>query len=565
MRMPFAKTALASVLTLLTAANTGSAQTGRASLGPSDLGSPQWADAPVSAPGGPGAGWEAGPIGVPGAMFQPQYGTMPPQALYPPNAPNTMNPWPAISPFEPPNVSYTQHQNKRGLWFRDTVHRKTDYEFSMEYIRTSFEQPRDTLIGSTFEPYATAADGSLDPFIPIIQSYGLAPTSGQYDNSTVRIFPGANPYPFLLISAAPIVKLAIVDGTLFPIHTLGALEGGLDSNGVRLRYGAMHEDGTGWSASGFWANETPMQFSRGLDNVNGIPITQLIAINNPAIMFVRNGGLPLIYSDDLFGGDHVPGYLGETQKYDLLYRLKYDTTGAGAELNHYTGLMHKGENTRVTSFVGARYFLLNENFSFHGIDSGLGYEFELDPEDEFFLRPDPGSILFDHPLMHSRLNSNVESHMAGAQGGFRVDIGHHGAFHVWTQTTGGLLANYESLEITGDNIGVAGQLERFDMHDGVQFLDNSFRDKERHTHVSPLFEQSIFADIRLKHVMPFLKKSYLLEEAQFRVGYTFTWIGYISRPGSSINWQGFPRFPSVKVNRENFTMNQMTLGLTFPY
>ena len=132
MRMPTAKTALAGILTLLLTVTTAPAQTGRVSLGPSDL-------------------------GVPGAGFQPQYGTMPPQALYPPQAPHTMNPWPEVSPFHPPNVSYTQHQNKNGLWFKEAVQRKTDYEFGVEYILTSFEQPKDRLVG--VEP--SAADSPV--------------------------------------------------------------------------------------------------------------------------------------------------------------------------------------------------------------------------------------------------------------------------------------------------------------------------------------------------------------------------------------------------------------------
>ncbi|MCA9055249.1 MAG: hypothetical protein KDA75_15520, partial [Planctomycetaceae bacterium] len=558
MRMPSAKTALAGVLTLLTAVTSASAQTGRVSLGPADLGQPQWANAPSGGAFVPGPG-PGGPTGVPGAMFQPQYGTMPPQALYPPQAPNTMNPWPEVSPFHPPNVKYTQHTNKKnGLWYKEAVHRKTDYEFGIEYILTSFEQPKDRLVGSNFQPLITQQDGDLIGQGPVIYTYGLAQTPSP--NTASFVFPGANPFPFILQNDLA-TRVAIEDGTLFPIHTLGALEGGLDSNGIKLRWGMMNEDGTGWSASGFFAPETTMQFQRGTDNVFGVPITQTMLVASSgfpsemsALIFARIGGLPLIYSDDLYAFDHVGGFLGETQKFDLLYRLQYDTSAAGTDLNRYTGILKKTDNMKVTSFVGARYFHLAENFSFRGLDSGLGYDFGDDPDDPEFLRPDNTSIVVDYPLLDARLNSAVESHMAGAQAGFRVDIGHKGAFHVWTQTTGGLLGNYETLEVNGNNIGVASIGARPDMHDGLpsdppipngQFLDNSFRDKERHTHVSPLFEQSLYADIRLRSILPFLKKSYLLEEAQFRVGYTFTWIGGVSRPGDSINWVGFPRFPSV--------------------
>jgi hypothetical protein len=556
MRMPFANTALASVLTLLAASTPGAAQTGRASVGAPDLGSPQWADAGPGAYGGYG---DAGPIGVPGAMFQPQYGTMPPQALYPPQGPNTMNPWPEVSPFHPPNVSYTQHVNKNGLWMRDTVHRKTDYELGIEYIQSSFEKPRDTLVGSNFQPLINLG-GVLGLQGQFVRTSGLGPE--QPLDLISNTFPGAFPFPFIRDTATTIVATA--DGTFFPIHTLGALDGGNNADGIKLRWGMMHEDGTGWGASGYWSNEANMVYARGHDNIFGQPIDQTLIGLNPDIIFTLIGGLPLIFGDTLLGdAGQTVGYLGDTQKFDILYRLDHDTFSAGVHANRYTGLIHKSDSVRVTSFVGARYLHLDENFRFHGIDSGFGYDFEDDGDDNVDFGRPTSALIFDSPLLHARLNSTVQSHMAGPQVGFRIDIGSHGAFHVWTETTGSLLANYERLEVNGDNIGVA--ILRPDMHDGVQFLDNSFRDQEHHVHVSPLFEQSIYADVRLKNVLPFLKKSYLLEEAQFRVGYTVTWVGYISRPGASINWVGFPKFPSVKVNRENFTMSQFSLGLTFPY
>ncbi|MFV0446201.1 MAG: hypothetical protein ACK5Q5_21730 [Planctomycetaceae bacterium] len=591
MRMPFAKRAVAGLLTLLTASSVATAQSGRASVGPTDLGEPQWATAPAGPmgmpPGGSG-GYDAGPIGVPGAMFQPQYSAMPPQALYPPNAPNTMNPWPEVSPFHPPNVAHTQHVNKNGLWFKEAVHRQTDYEFGIEYIMTSFAKPSDRLVGSNFQPLVTNASNQPQRVGPPIYTYGLGPQ--QTIDTANNYFPGSYPFPSNLTAFTlgttttppTFTRTYIEDGNLYPIHTLGALSGGLNSDGTRLRWGMMHEDGTGWGLNGFYAMEADSGFRRGIDNIYGTPITQNMLLNgNDQLISVFNGSLPLIYSNDAFGGDHISGFLGEAQKFDLLYELSYNTTAAGAEANRFTGILHQGESTRVTSYVGARYMYLDEHFGFHGIDSGFGYDIILNTTggnntsvDIDYGRPDSGTILVDYPLLHAYLNSDVTSHMAGPQTGFRIDLGHKGAFHVWTMTTGGLLANYEQLRITGDNIGTPGFGLHPEMHDGIptdppvangQFLDNSFRDKENHMHVSPMFEQSIYADIRLQNVMPFLKKSYLLEEAKFRIGYTYTWVGLVSRPGSSINWVGFPKYPSVKINRESFSMNQLNVGLTFPY
>lgn len=558
MRMPFAKTALASALSLLTAASTGEAQSGRATYGAADLGSPQWADpAAASVPYGPGYVGDPGPLGVSGAMFQPQYGTMPPPALYPPQAPNTMNPWPEVSPFYPPNVSYTQHQNKGGLWFKDAVHRQTDYEFGLDYILTSFKEPHDRIVGSNFLPLVNFG-GVMTPVGQVVVTNNLSPE--QDLGLLTNTFPGAFPFPILLDGTA---LITFPDTQLFPIMTTGALAGGLDSNGIKAHWAAFNEDGTGWNLRAFFAPEANTNFARGNETLFDVPITQQVILANPGLISSLYGAVPLIFSNQLFGIDgNTQGFLGDTQKYDILYRLDYSTWAAGGQANRYNGLLHKSDSVRVTSFYGARYMYLDETFQFHGIDSGLGYDIETDGDNIDFGRP-TGGLTIAYPLMDSRLNSTVQSHLAGAQGGFRIDIGHKGAFHVWAETTGGLLANYETLEVNGNNIGVP--LLRPDMHDGVQFLDNSFRDKERHTHVSPLFEQSIYADIRLRHIFPFLKHSYFLEEAQFRCGYTFTWIGEVARPGSTINWVGFPKFPGVKVSHESFTMDQLSLGLTIPY
>lgn len=591
MRIPHALTAFGGTLALLAALTPASAQYGGTPYAAADSGDPQWSsESPEGAYGygpPPGAYYPPGPYadpyGVPGAMHQQPIQPMPPPALSPPGAPSTMNPWPEVSPFYPPNVSYTQHQNKKGLWFRDTVHRQREYEFGVEYILTSFQKPRDTLIGSNYQPFAVfnaggttgggggTASSTHGPIGQYVNTYGLGPQQA-FDAISIGYL-GAFPFPFLRTSAT--AQTAILDGTVFPIHTTGALAGGLDSDGIKLRWGFQNEDGTGWAVSGFWANETNMGFQRGTDNINGIPITQELISANPNIIFTQNGAIPYIYSNDIAGTDHIFGFLGETQKYDIMYRIEWDTRAAGLDVNHYTGLLYKGDSVRVTSYFGGRYMYLKEHFGFRGIDSGFGYDVELPTTggggggggtnaNQGVYRP-TGALTFDYPLLDATLNSNVDSHIAGPQCGFRIDLGDRKGFHMWTMTTFGLLANHERQEVNGNNIGVPGFLARPDMHNGVTFNDNRFKDTANHTHVSPLFEQSIFADIRVADILPLLKKSYYLEEAQFRVGYTFTWLGEVQRPGDGINWVGYPYFPTARTDRASFTMNQLSLGLTFPY
>ncbi|MEZ6064214.1 MAG: hypothetical protein R3B90_00565 [Planctomycetaceae bacterium] len=561
MRIPPSLAALASLLAMQFAAATAPAQSGRASLGGDELGSPQWSAAPTGAPGyggqvgGPPPGWGPGPYGVPGAMFQPAQSPVPPAAMYPPGAPTTMNPWPEVSPFHPANVGYTQHRIDKGFWVRDTVHRHTEDEFSVEYIETTFSRPESNFIGS---PFATLSNSSTNTFGlqgPRVPTFGVGPELPLDSVSTG--FPAAFPFPRLLVGAA---YISIADSTLFPIRNTSEMGGTHSAPGVRGRWARMHEDGTGWEVQGFYTDQTELVSSRGAATINGVPITQARILENPLLLFSKNGALPLIYSDDLDGTDHSVGFLGDSQPYDVLFHIESYSSAMGVHANHYSGDLYKSETSRVTSFFGGRYLHLDEHFGFRGISSGFGYDVGDDPEDPDFGRP-TGALTLDHPLMNSYLNSEVRSHIAGPQIGVRFDVGRNKGLHLWGESTFGLLLNYERLSVSGDNIGIPKAFAHPEMHDGFQFLDNSFVDSEQHMHISPLLEQSIYADIKMKRLIPVLEKSYFFEDTALRLGYTATLVGLVSRPSNSINWRGFPQFPTVRTDRENLLMQQFSIGL----
>jgi hypothetical protein len=570
MRIPHSKTLLGGLLALLGAVSSAEAQSGRASLGAQDLGQPSWSPdgGGMVAQGGvpPGGAWGPGPYGVPGAGFQPLMSPPPPQHLYPPGGPETMNPWPAISPFEPAQVAYTQHRiEKTGFWVRDTVHRQTTDSFSLEYVSTSFGKPESALVGSPHAPISPTSANGFGFLGQEVRSDGLGPA--QPLDSVTSYYYAAHPFPFLLIDVGPPpVNQAIIDGTLFPIRDIGDLNGPLEAPGIRGRWERMHEDGTGWGISANYVDKANMIFNMGVATVNGVPISQAVLLANPALMFTKNGAIPLIYNDDINDGSDKPvGFLGVSQKFDVLFHMEWESNSFGMDANRFTGTMYDSGATRLTSFIGGRYLYLEEHFGFRGIDSGFGYEFETDPDEVLAFRPDPASIVIDYPLMHSFLNSDVRSHLAGPQIGMQFDLGKGKGFHVWGQSIFGLMANMEEMKINGDNIGVPNLLARPDMHDGTQFLDNSFTDDERHTHISPLLEQSFNADIRVSSLIPALEKSYFFEETQLRLGYTATFVGAVSRPGDSINWRGFPQFPTVRVDRSNLLMQQLSVGLNVSY
>lgn len=524
-----------------------------------------------------GAGYYAGPgyPGVPGAMFQPPYGNTHPGTLYPPQTSPLMSPWPAISPFENPQVGTTQHRIENGLWFREMLWKQRDVEASVEYINLSYQEPNDTLIGSRMGkilPNTGGGDtGTTDGTSSIYGPTGppIATYSGgaSVPINSIQTGPGAYPIPGLLQS--PVI-LFTLDARIFPIRRADVLGGGLDSDGIRLRFGVMDEDDTGWRTSGYFAPEANLDFNRGRAKIANQKITQAILLANPNLIFTKHGAIPLI--DALDPADSaIPWatYNGSTQKYDVLFRLDYSTTSAGADLNRFLGTVYKSRNMRVSSFIGGRYFYLDEHFGFRGIDSGFGYDIDYEignTDGDSTFRPEPNSIDVAYPLLDARLNSNVKSQMAGPQIGFRFDLGKKdGKFQVWGQSTFGLLANHEELEVNGNNIGdPLLHPEMFNLGTG-EYLDNSFNDGESHTHVSPLLEQSLYADLRLATIAPFLRKNYYLQDASLRLGWTWTYIGEVSRPVDSIDWKGFPLTPSVRIDRKNFTMNTLSVGIECPF
>ena len=57
----------------------------------------------------------------------------------------------------------------------------------------------------------------------------------------------------------------------------------------------------------------------------------------------------------------------------------------------------------------------------------------------------------------------------------------------------------------------------------------------------------------------------ILANANFRLGYTHTFIGNVARPGNSIQWNGFPRFPKVDIDYRNYYVGRTNVGLEWTY
>ncbi len=192
MRIQHSLKALGSALALLTAVSVASAQ--------SDPSGQRWVNAygesvDLNAPP-PDYSPYAPPSAPPG--YGPAPGSSQVPTLAPPGVPQSMAPWPAISPFQNPQIAIDQHVQQDGLWFREAIYRDRDWEASVEYIYSQYREPHGARIGSRMGKISnTQTDAGVMPLQgPPRRVYGQAVQSPLNE---IVVGPGAYPFPGLLV------------------------------------------------------------------------------------------------------------------------------------------------------------------------------------------------------------------------------------------------------------------------------------------------------------------------------------------------------------------------------
>jgi hypothetical protein len=512
---------------------------------------------------------------MPGA-FQPGYATNDPGVLYPPGTPNSFAPWPTVSPYHMGNVAQDMNYNQRGLWFREILNKKRDYYFDIDVLSVTQRSPGKGLIGAetiNIDPLTFGAEGA--PMNTYGEAAYFAPGTDPFQPLS-RLYVDDGVYPFAsLFEDGDTTPVALDNTLLFPIRSLQMFRE-FRSAGLQLSGGYWDEDGSGLRASGWWGFEETQTFQRGQETINGVEITQAIIINQAGqILFAKNGGVSFdtgilanIVSDADIG--YAGGTVG-TQKYDVMYRASVSSEVGGGDVQLYLpDIGSPGSAIRLRPVYGAKYMYLGETFSFRGIDSGMSYE--LDGEDgastsTTTFRPEPfdaASVTINENLFETQVNSRTRSHLAGALAGLRYDFGRSGNFKLWGQSSLGAMANHEEVRVFGFNAGetvVTRFITGTNMLDG----DSTFDDTQRHTHVSPVFEQTFMSESKILAALPLVREVPILANANFRLGYTHTFIGNVARPGNSIQWNGFPRFPKVDIDYRNYYVGRTNVGLEWTY
>lgn len=501
-------------------------------------------------PGGPGGGQP---------MFQPAYGTNDPGVLYPQGVPQGYQPYPAISPFGAGNVGWDQtFRDNDGLWFRRLINIDRQFFGSIDVTNNNIRNPGSRHLGSAYLPLDEISGGILSFPIPTYDQGATPDVIGTVDRRVV-------PYPWLL--PASLIATQRFDNNLFPIRGLDAF-GQYEGTGLAGQWGFFNEDGTGMAINGFWTGQARQDFTMGQDSINGVPITQaMIAAFDGNLLFTRNGAIPLDWGSQQIG---FGAYNLGTAKYDLLFHYDVKSSAIGGDANVFMTPIVQRDAFKLRPLIGGRYLHIDEQFRFRGIDSGFGYD--LDDSQNAgggggaalignTYRPDPNTLLASYELYEATLTNNVQSDLAGPQVGLRYDFGSGDGFKIWGQSIVGLMANQEQYHQYGNNIGDQSGLLLFSGGLDMLTTDARFNSTRTVSHVSPLFEQTFMAEMKILDMIPLVRKLPGIENTVFRVGYTATVVGEVAQAGESIDWRGFPLFPSIRPSRDTWWTSRWNFGV----
>ena len=526
--------------------------------------------------------------------FQPGYATNDPGVLYPPGTPQSFAPYPTISPYGMGNYAQDMHYNKGGTWFRDILAKRRDYTFGISALGVTTRAPGHATIGAEpvrLDPITRGPVGWVPPNYgegaypgTTTGTGGGGTTTSTQPASRVYVDTGVNPYPYIRPSATG-TPTQTVDNNLYPIRGTELFHS-FRTAGLQLDWGYENEDGSGLHVDAWWGFQDSQTFQRGTDQINGVIIDQQLILDTEGqFLFTRNGAVTFDTGilDAIPTGDQN-GLYGSTigaQKYDVMYKASVTTQAGGGDIQMFLpDLFPSTSGIRLRPVYGAKYTYIGETFDFRGIDSGLSYDVTTTGGGGGggggggtggagnTFRPTPwgtgGPDNIDSDMFETQVSSRVRTHVAGPTAGLRYDFGRSRNFKLWGQSNVGLLANYEQARLHGFNAGenVATRfLTGTSMLDG----DSTFADSETHAHVSPLFEQTFMSESKLLAALPGTREIPLLANANFKLGYTATFIGNVARPANSIEWLGFPRSPKVDIDYQTWSMGRVNVGLEWTY
>ncbi len=300
--------------------------------------------------------------------------------------------------------------------------------------------------------------------------------------------------------------------------------------------------------------------------------------------------------------------LGATIPYDLQFRMQHSLTTLGSSGAFAFAPIRNSGGIRINPTFGGRYQKVKENFAFFGADSGLAYIGSgdddtpenakvfppydgIDDDDDFIADnlaedTDPEFVQinpFDPVMVRAYHQSEVVSNLAGPEFGFNYRFGDEDeGISILGFSKFALMFNNEQVRVFGDNLfnhmsiadtpdpvtGLFPALDGFDTNNLNGPSANAYSSSSSTVHLSPLFEQSLVAEIPLFNRVPVLSDVRILDGAKLRLGWTFLIIGEIADPLQSVQYTSNPQlnmFPKARSRRDTFSQHTLNAGLSWTY
>ena len=420
--------------------------------------------------------------------------------------PAGFNPWPSISPYE---NRYSQTTNEGGLWFNSTSNAQREYYFTADATLKWVRRPNRSWVGSGEIINETLGNASGVPVLTV---------GGAFDDD---------------VAGSQLVDKSV---------TGNVIDKG-SSPGFNLAWGYEEVDGSGANIEGWYQSELEWVWRRGQSD-----------ITTPALYLARvTAAVPLLDNNN-----------NGVVFYDQKFEIKQDSSSGGAAFNVFLTPRYKSSSGtfKIRPSWGLRYMFIREHFSFYGVDSGFRSSTITIPPDPLPFDFPPGTPDIPNaaqivPAYFSRLNSNVNSQLAGPHIGLNWEAGGDD-FKLSGGLKFGLLANFERVKLSTEGLGDPITNLAYS-----QFASTSA--SQSHTHVSPMLEYNIRADWYLFQHLPLLREMKVFEDAKFRFGYNLMNVWQIARPNDVIAWRGQPLDSFIDMKYTKWYMHGFTLGLDWRY
>lgn len=445
---------------------------------------------------------------APGAISEgfgdPGVASFAPPGQMPSYQPNSLY-YPQNSPYE---HNFDQTYNLKGMWFNDSNNYPRKYEFGLEYLNATLYAPGTDLVGDA-ETY------------PIVPSHAIDPSTGL----------PAEPDPFVAYNVSHLAP-----------DTSNGMRG-FGANGIRARFNIVNPDDRQLMTDIFMIFQTDAHW-------RPAPQPDISSDATIAQTIRAMGSIPLDNGID-------QGNLGATAEFDLEYKLGYQSSAWGGNVDWTPNPFLDKGFLKVRTVYGLTFLNIAEEFSFYGIQSNYGYV--IDSGTGII----DGSTIVDVglPFTETSLYSRTNSYLAGPEIGIRYDLGGD-KIKFWGMTKAAVAVNYETIKLGGDNV--------WDTRDHLVPTPTpanpnplAFNSEEIHTHVSPIFQQQLFAEAPLLQYVPYIRKMQMFRNANFRFGYNFTLVGEVARPTKSINWT--EGTPTIDLNRSRWATGSTSFAIDWKY